>query len=85
MCIIGFKRVVFEGGSRGPPPELFLAVFIQNIVTLCNNDGYMYVLGYFETTRGQTVLKSSDNKKRYIVHKVICVGVHKWGKRTLML
>ena len=23
MCIIGSKRVVFEGGSRGPPPELF--------------------------------------------------------------
>ena len=53
MCIIGFKRVVFEGGgSRCLPPELFLVVFIQNGAILCNNDGYMYVLGYFETTRG---------------------------------
>ena len=45
MCIIGSKRVVFEGGgggSRGPPPELFLAVFIQNGAILCNNDGYVY-------------------------------------------
>ena len=24
MCIKGSKRVVFEGGSRGPPPELCL-------------------------------------------------------------
>ena len=44
MCIIGSKRVVFEGGggSRGPPQELFLAVFIQNGAILCSNDGYMY-------------------------------------------
>ena len=38
MCIIGSKRIVFEGGFRGPPPELFLAVFIQNGVILCNNE-----------------------------------------------
>ena len=36
---MGSKRVLFEGG---PPPELFLAVFIQNCAILCNNDGYMY-------------------------------------------
>ena len=42
MCIIESKRVVFEGGSRGPPPQLFLAVFIQNGAILCNNDGYVY-------------------------------------------
>ena len=43
MCIIGSKRVLFEGGgSRGPPPEVFLAVFIHNGAILCNNDGYMY-------------------------------------------
>ena len=42
MCIIGSKRVLFEGRSRGPPPELFLAVFIQNGAILCNNDGYIY-------------------------------------------
>ena len=40
--ILGSKRVVFEGGSRGPPPELFLAVFIQNGAILCNNDWYVY-------------------------------------------
>ena len=44
MCIIGSKRVVFEGGGGlgGPPPELFLALFIQNGAILCNNDGYVY-------------------------------------------
>ena len=32
MCLIGSKRVVFEGGlGVTPPPELFLAVFIQNV------------------------------------------------------
>ena len=32
-----------KGRSRGPdPPELFLAVFIQNGAILCNNDGYVY-------------------------------------------
>ena len=41
MWIIVSKRVVFEGGSRGPP-ERFLAVFIQNGAILCNNDGYVY-------------------------------------------
>ena len=29
-------------GSRGPPPEFVLAVFIQNGAILCNNDEYMY-------------------------------------------
>ena len=42
ICIIGSKRVVFEEGSRGPPPELFLTVFIQNGAILCKTDGYMY-------------------------------------------
>ena len=42
MCIIGSKRVVFVEGSRGPPPELFLAVLIQNGAILCKNDEYMH-------------------------------------------
>ena len=42
MCIVGSKRVMLVGRSRGPPPKLFLAVFIQNGTILCNNDGYMY-------------------------------------------
>ena len=35
MCLKG-------GGSRGPPPELVAAVFIQNGAILCNTDGYVY-------------------------------------------
>ena len=44
MCIIGSKRVVFEGGRGGLGvfPQNFLAVFIQNGAILCNNDGYVY-------------------------------------------
>ena len=42
MCIIGSKTAVFEGGSRGPPPEPFLAVFIKIGAILSNNDGYVY-------------------------------------------
>ena len=28
-------------GSRGPPPDFFLAIFIQNCAILCNNDEYI--------------------------------------------
>ena len=47
LNILGSKRIVFEGGLAGPPPELLKAIFIQNGAILCNN-----VLGYYETTRG---------------------------------
>ena len=72
MCIIGSKRVVFEGGSRGPPPELFKQ--------------YSYKMEPFYAINIFTVLNSSDNNRDvYIVHKFICVSVLKWDTRTLML
>ena len=41
MCIyiIISKRIVIEGGM-GPPPELFLVIFIQNGAILANSNGY---------------------------------------------
>ena len=42
MCIyiIVSKRIVIEGGYWGPPPELFLVIFIQNGAILGNSNGY---------------------------------------------
>ena len=34
--------MVFKGGSSGPVPDFFKAIFIQNCAILCNDDGYMY-------------------------------------------
>ena len=37
MCMIGSKRVVFEGGSRGPPQDIFSSIELSGANVLWFN------------------------------------------------